>query len=60
MAPVSQAPMAQMQLWRAQLAEMERTVEPEALAARVAKAVLAVRVQKRVLIQPVATAAMAV
>ncbi len=60
MARASQAPMAQMQLWRAQLAEMERTVEPAALAAQVVKAVLAVQVQKLVLIQPVATAAMAV
>jgi hypothetical protein len=39
---------------------MERTVEPEALAAKVAKAVLAVRAQKLVLIQPAATAAMEV
>jgi hypothetical protein len=52
--------MAQMQLWPDQLAEMERTVEPEALAAKVAKAVLAVRAQKLVLIQPAATAVMAV
>jgi len=52
--------MAQMQLWPDQLAEMERTVEPEVLAAKVAKAVLAVRAQKLVLIQPAATAVMAV
>jgi hypothetical protein len=55
-----QALMVRMQLWPDQLAEMERTVEPEALAAKVAMAVLAVRVQKPVLIQPAATAAMAV
>jgi hypothetical protein len=59
-AMVMPAPMAQMQLWPDQLAEMERTVEPEALAAKVAKAVLAVRAQKLVLIQPAATAAMEV
>jgi hypothetical protein len=59
-ARAAQAPMAQMQLWPDQLAEMERTVEPEALAAKVAKAVLAVRAQKLVLIQPAATAVMAV
>jgi len=52
--------MARMQLWPGQLVEMERTVVSAALAAQGATAVLAVRVQKLVLIRPAATAAMEV
>ena len=59
-AMVMQVLMAPMQPWPAQLAEMERMVVSAALVAQGAKAVLAVRVQKPVLIQPAATAAMAV
>ena len=51
--------MARMQPWPGQLVGTELTVASAALAAQVAKAVLAVRVQKPVLIQPVATAAQA-
>ena len=52
--------MARMQPWPGQLVGTELTVASAALAAQVAEAVLAVRVQKPVLIQPAATAAMAV
>ena len=55
-----QALMARIELWPGQLVEMERMVASAALAAQGAKAVLAVRVQKPVLIQPAATVAMAV
>ena len=51
--------MARMQLWPGQLVEMERTVVSAALAAQGATAVLAVRVQKLVLIRPAATAVQA-
>ena len=52
--------MVRMQPWPGQLVRTELTVASVALAVQVVKAVLAVRVQKPVLIQPAAMAAMAV
>ena len=52
--------MVRMQPWPGLLVRTELTVASVALAVQVVKAVLAVRVQKPVLIQPAAMAAMAV